>query len=169
MLGSCTDSCPAFSSPYFQAHSGLSSKFLILLKLLLGWKRNSPPFMFVSCANQDAGYLPAQYIWLLVYTRQGEEILLWHKNAIVFLPTWRNVSESNCNLGAIKSAMYLWHLLPTLFKSYSFPPKWQMECNYKHLEFDFSPPLVSVTLLKLPQIREWVVQHVHTINGSKNI
>lgn len=122
ILGNCTDSCPAFSSPYFQAHSGVSCKFLILLKLLLGWKRNSPPFMLVSCTNQDAGFLLVQCIWPLVFTRQGEEMLLWHKNAIVFLPMWGNISESNCDLGVIKSSMCLWHLLLTLFESYHFPP-----------------------------------------------
>lgn len=69
ILGNCIDSCPAFSSPYFQAHFGVSCKFLILLKLLLGQKRKSPPFVLVSCTNQDAGFLLAQYIWLLVFTR----------------------------------------------------------------------------------------------------
>lgn len=77
--------------------------------------------MLVSCTNRNAGFLLAQRVWVLVFTRQGEEMLLWHENATVFLPTWGNVSESNCDLGVSKSSMCLLHLLPTLLESYHLP------------------------------------------------
>lgn len=159
---------PRIFQSFSQLHSGVSCKFLILLKLLLGWKRNSPPFMLVSCTNQDAGFLLAQCVLVLVFTRQGEEMLLWHENAIVFLPVWGNVSESNCDLGVIKSSMCLLHLLPTLFESYHFPQNDRWNVITSIVSLISAPPLVLVTLLKLLQIPEWVVQHVHTINGSRN-
>jgi len=132
ILGNRTHFCPVFPSPFALVHSEVSCKFLILLKLLLKLQINSPPFMFVSCTNQDTGFLLPQCVWVLVFMRQEEEMSLWHENVMLFFPPW----EKSWFWKQLWPWSYevqhgpLTHSSSTIQKL-SFPPKWQKKCGCK--------------------------------------
>lgn len=134
------------------------------------WTEKKFPSIY-ACFLYKPGYRISASTMCLgtgVYETRGGKVSVAWKCQSSFQHRKHGGSESHCDLGVIKSSTHRF----TVFQHYSksFPSKWQKgcDCNQRHHRCDFSPPLVSVTLLELPQLLEWVVQCVHAINGSKN-